>query len=193
MNKKEFVVEYYNKTINDYGMMLTETPIYDREVALDLGQRSIKAMLERYGYEVYFRVMEKVSTNSVDDEDEDEIENEDIDDSYDEEAAEFIDNCIFYYDHIMNELENTCEDVEDRYNFSESDGKSECSYYLQYRLPVSHNLIVRRITMPCDTELDDGGDVDVARALCRALNGASLTLKNCDEIINEYVKSHMEE
>ena len=187
MNKTEFVVEYYNKTTNDYGMMLTEEPIYDREVALDLGQRSIKAMLNRYGYEVYFRVMAKVSANSVDNEDED--EDEDIDEEYDEETAEFIDNCIFYYDHIMNELEETCEDVEDRYNFSESDGKSECSYYLQYRLPVSHNLIVRRINMPCDTELDDG-DVDVARALCRALNGASLTLKNCDEIINEYAKNH---
>lgn len=182
MNKTQYEVEYYNKTTNDYGAMLTETPIYDREVALDLGQRSIKAMYERYGYEVYFRVIAKVSENEVDDdEDEDEI---------DEEAAEFIDNCIFYYDHIMNELEETCEEVEDRYNFSESDGKSECSYYLQYRLPVSHNLIVRRITMPCDTELDDGGDVDVARALCRALNGASLTLKNCDEIINKYAEEH---
>ena len=39
-------------------------------------------------------------------------------------------------------------------------------------------------------EFDDDGNVDVARALCRALNGASLTLKNCDEIINKYAEEH---
>ena len=183
MNKTQYEVEYYNKTTNDYGVMLTETPIYDKEVALDLGQRSIKAMYERYGYEMYFRVMAKVSENEVDDDDDDE-------DEIDEEAEEFIDNCIFYYDGIMEELENAYEHVEDRYNFSESDGKSECSYHLQYCLPVSHRLITHHITIPCDTELDDSGDVDVARALCRALNGDSLTLKNCDEIINKYVEEH---
>lgn len=186
MNKTQYVVEYYNKTTNDYGTMLTETPIYDREVALDLGQRSIKAMLEQYGYEVYFRVMMKMPANNVDD-DEDEFEEDD------EETAEFINNCIFYYDHIMNELKETCEDVEDKYNFFESDGKPVCAYYLQYRLPVSHNRITRRINMPCDTELDDGGDVDVARALCRALNGTSMTFEECDKIINEYVENHREE
>lgn len=189
MNKTEFVVEYYNKTINDYGVMLTEKPIYNREVALDLGQHSIKAMLDRYGYEVYFRVMAKVSANSVDDEDED----EDFDDSYDEEKEEFIENCIFYYDNIMEELENAFEHVEDRYNFSETDGKSECSYYLQYCLPVSHKLNAHHIVIPCDTELDEDGDVDVARALCCVLNGTSLTVEECDKIINEYVKSHRKE
>lgn len=180
MNKTQYEVEYYNKTTNDYGTMLTETPIYDREVALDLGQRSIKAMYERYGYEVYFRVIAKVLENEVDD-DEDEI---------DEEAEKFINNCILYYNHIMEELENAYEHVEDRYNFSESDGKSECSYHLQYCLPVSHKLITHHITIPCNTEFDDDGDVDIARALCRALNGAFLSLKNCDEIINKYAEEH---
>lgn len=189
MNKKEFVVEYYNKTINDYGMMLTEMPIYDREVALDLGQRSIKAMLERYGYEVYFRVMEKVSANDADDEDENGIEDTD------EEYEEFVENCIFYYDHIMNALEENFDHVEDRYHFTEDGDNSECSYYLQYRLPVSNNLFTYKTIVPCNNRLDDDEkEIAVARALCRVLKGDNtLTIDECDKIINEYVKSHMEE
>ena len=169
MNKTEYVVEYYNKNTNEYGIIFSETPFYNREAALNFGQDSAKAVFKQYGYEIYYRVLAKEPKNK-----------------------KFIENCNFYYNHILDGLEKNFKDVEDRYHFSENDDDHECTYYLQYRLPFSNKVNTYHITIPCDIELDDSGDVDVARALCRILNGACLTFDECDEIINKYVEEHQE-